>query len=369
MSYPYASIWINGRTVLLDMIVQDQVKSQSTFEESTFTFMREWLSGEETFTAQTSGSTGEPKVITFTREQMMASARLTAQALSLRPSYQALVCIDTRYIGGKMMLARSFVTGMKILAVDPCACPLQKIPVDTCVNFAAFVPYQVQSMLVSKHPHFLNNPDVAIIGGAPLDEQTIGQLQGLLCRCYATYGMTETLSHIALRALNGAVRDEQFHTLPGISLHKDERGCLVAEVPFLKERVVTNDLVEITGHDRFQWLGRWDNVINSGGVKVIPEKVEAALEKIFSEAGITSRFFVHGIPDKTFGNKVVLVVEAAGHTQGLLEKIFPEILARIPAYERPREVLITENFSATGSGKINRGNTLKNIHSSFTIRK
>lgn len=369
MSYPHASIWINGRTVLLDLIAQEQATSQSAFEESTFTFIREWLSGEEMFTTQTSGSTGEPKLITFTREQMTASARLTAQALSLKPSYQALVCIDTRYIGGKMMLARSFVTGMKILAVDPCACPLQKIPVDTCVNFAAFVPYQVQSMLVSKHPHFLNNPDVAIIGGAPLDKQTIGQLQGLLCRCYATYGMTETLSHIALCTLNGPLRDEQFHTLPGISLDKDERGCLVAEVPFLEEKVITNDLVELTGPDTFQWLGRWDNVINSGGVKVIPEKVEATLEKIFSEAGITSRFFIHGIPDKTFGNKVVLVVEAAGHTQGLLEKIFPEILTRIPAYERPREVLITENFIATGSGKINRGNTLKNIYCSFPIQK
>lgn len=369
MSYPFSSIWVNGRAVSLDLILKEEVTPLSPFEHSTFTFIREWFSDQEIFTTQTSGSTGTPKVISFTRGQMMASARLTAQALELRRLSHALVCIDTKYIGGKMMLVRSFVTGMRILAVDPCACPLQKIPIDTCVNFAAFVPYQVQSMLVSKHPHFLNNPDVAIIGGAPLDEQTIEQLQGLLCRCYATYGMTETISHIALRGLNGPSRDDHFHTLPGISLKKDERGCLVADVPFLNEKIITNDLVDIADERRFQWLGRWDNVINTGGVKVIPEKVEAALVKIFSEAGITSRFFIHSIPDKSFGNKVVLVIEATGSTQPLLEKIFPEILTRMPAYERPREVMIAEVFSTSGSGKINRVNTLKNIHSSFPIQK
>jgi o-succinylbenzoate---CoA ligase len=365
MSYPFSSIWINGRTVSLDLICTEQATPLSPFENNTFTFIREWLSEQVMFSTQTSGSTGTPKTISFTRDQMMASARLTAQVLGLRQSYHALVCIDTNYIGGKMMLVRSFITGMKILAVDPCACPLQKIPVDTCVNFAAFVPYQVQSMLVSKHPHFLNNPDVAIIGGAPLDEQVIEQLQGLLCRCYATYGMTETISHVALRTLNGHARNDHFQALPGISLQKDERGCLVIEAPFLEGKIVTNDLVETTGQGRFQWLGRWDNVINSGGVKVIPEKIEAALEKIFSEAGITNRFFIHSIPDKTFGHKVVLVLEAAGSTPALLEKIFPEILTHISAYERPREVLIVKNFSTAGSGKINRSNTLKNIHSSF----
>jgi o-succinylbenzoate---CoA ligase len=369
MNYPFSSIWINGRTVSLDLIREEQVTPQSSFEDHTFTFIREWLSDKALFTTQTSGSTGAPKTISFTRDQMMASAQLTAHVLGLRRLYHALVCIDTKYIGGKMMLVRSFVTGMKILAVDPCACPLQKIPVDTCVNFAAFVPYQVQSMLVSKHPHFLNNPDVAIIGGAPLDKGVIDQLRDLLCRCYATYGMTETISHVALRRLNGPDRDDHFQAMPGVSLQKDARGCLVIETPFLKEKIVTNDLAEITGQGKFQWLGRWDNVINSGGIKVIPEKIEATLEKIFSEAGISSRFFIHSIPDKTLGNRIVLVVEAAGNIQTLLEKIFPEIFTRISAYERPREVLIAEVFYTTGSGKINRSNTLKNILSSFPIQK
>jgi O-succinylbenzoic acid--CoA ligase len=333
---------------------------RSVFEDQTFSFIREWLSEQEKFTIQTSGSTGTPKMISVTREQMTASARLTEQAVMLKRSSNALVCIDTKHIGGRMMLVRSFVTGMRIWALDPSGTPLQKLPVDHCVNFAAFVPYQIQSMLGSKHPHLLNNLDVSIIGGAPLDEKIIEQLQHYLCRCYATYGMTETISHIALRALNGKEKSDDYHALPGIKLQKDERGCLVIDASFLPERIITNDLVEIINPGVFRWVGRWDNVINSGGVKIIPEKIEAALKNIFTETGLSNRFFIQGLPDETFGQKVVLVIEASDTFAVQLERIIPLIASSLPPYERPREVLITQGFALTESGKINRVKTVEN---------
>jgi o-succinylbenzoate---CoA ligase len=369
MSYPFSCIWINGRSIPLEAITNERVIARSPFEDHTFAFIRDWLSGQETFTIHTSGSTGTPKPISVTRAQMIASARLSAQALGLEQNFTALVCIDTRYIGGQMMLVRSFVTGMKIMALDPCACPLLKIPIDACVNFSALVPYQVQAMLESKHPHFLNNPNVIIIGGAPLDEHIVEQLAPLLCRCYATYGMTETISHVALRPLNGKEHDDRFRALPGITLQKDDRGCLTIDAPYLQNKIFTNDLVELTDASSFRWLGRWDNVINTGGVKVIPEKIEAALIHAFAAAGISVRFFIHGIPDQRLGTKVALVAEASGGERELLEKIFPEIISHLSPYEKPRELLITPQFSTTETGKINRINTLKNLLFPASVKK
>lgn len=362
MNYPFQTIWLNGRFVSLDTILKEEIIPLSFFENHTLIFIREWLSGQKNFTLNTSGSTGTPKTISVTREQMIASARLTEKAVKLEKFSNALVCIDTKYIGGKMMLVRCFVTGMRIWALDPCACPLQKIPVDLCVNFAAFVPLQIKSMLVSKHPHLLNNPDVAIIGGAPLDEKTVVNLQDLLCKFYATYGMTETISHVALRTLNGVDRTEEFYALPEIKLEKNDNDCLVIETPYLSDKVITNDIVAMKRPGGFKWLGRLDNVINSGGVKVIPEKVEAAIEKLFFEAGISNEFFIHGLPDDKLGTMVGLVLETTGNANNLVEKILPNISSELSLYERPRVLLVSPGFIRTENGKLNRMKSLETVN-------
>lgn len=369
MDYPFPSIWINGRTVSLHDICEEEAQPLTPFEDHTFTFIRDWLSGEETFLVQTSGSTGEPKTISFTRDQLTASARMTEQALGLKSHTDALICIDTRYIGGKMMIVRSLLTGMNILAVDPCACPLQEISIDHCVNFAAFVPYQVKSMLGSKHPHLLNNVGTAIIGGAPIDDTAIEELNSYGCRCYATYGMTETLSHIALRKLNGKDRQPYFEALPGITLKQDARGCLAIQAPYLPDELITNDIVELISPKQFLWLGRWDNVINTGGVKVLPEKVEAAIARFMTLHGYTHRFFVYGIPDERLGNRVILVMEESGHNQELQEKIFPFLRASLTPYEIPKEICFSPSFVFTGSAKINRLKTLETIFSFYRPEK
>lgn len=366
MNYSHKSIWINGRFVSLNAIINRNAIPLSTSENDTFSFISDWLSEKKEFLLQTSGSTGTPKIISVERDQMIASAKATEIALQLKKNYSALTCLDTRYIGGKMMLVRSFVTDMRILVVDPCSSPLQKIPVDHCVNFTAFVPYQVRSMLESKHPHLLDYPDVVIIGGAMIDDGTISQLQHYHSRYYETYGMTETISHVALRALNGTERKEYFECLPGIWIQQDERGCLTIEAPYLSQKITTNDLVEIVKPGRFRWTGRWDNVINTGGVKVIPEEIESVLSKYFKEAGIENRFFVHGIPHEQLGSEVALVIEADDNNAVGVEKILP-IISLLKKFERPRKLLTAEQFVSTPTGKINRFKTLEIISSSISF--
>ena len=370
MSYPFLSIWINGRSVTIENIIRAKVSARSTFEETTFLFIREWFLDKEKFTLQTSGSTGEAKAITITREQMIASAKLTENALQLQPLSNALVCIDTKYIGGKMMLVRSFITGMKIFATDPCACPLHKIPVDLCVNFAAFVPYQVKSTLGSKHPHLLNDLDVLIIGGAPLDARTVDQLESLLCRCYATYGMTETVSHIALQGLNGKWKSDYFKTLPKVKVENDARGCLVISAPYLSEKIITNDLTKIVSSEEFKWLGRWDNVINTAGYKVSPEKIEEDLTKIFKLLTIENRFFIYGIDDDKLGSKVTLIIEGTSELKSKAEAAVAEFRRHASSlYEVPKEIIFVPSFVMTESGKVNRLKTVETIDQVLSLKK
>jgi O-succinylbenzoic acid--CoA ligase len=360
MSYPHHHIWINGRLVSIQSIVQRTAITKSAFEESTFSFLAAWLSSENQFTTKTSGSTGEPKAISFSRAQMIASANASAKALGLTSSMTSLICIDTRYIGGKMMLVRSIEYGMKILAVEPSASPLQKIPVDHCVNFAAFVPYQIYSMLESKHPHLLDTIDIGIIGGAPLNDDAVAKLQHYGSSFYMTYGMTETISHVALRKLNGNNMSRSFHFVEGVHGRSDDRGCLLIECEYLPESVTTNDLVLFINDDEFLLDGRYDNMINTGGVKVQPEKVEAALCSTLKEAGV-EKYFIAGLPHEKLGSVVTLVIESKEPISPALEKKFPEIFSRLSPYERPRQISTSTSFSFTESGKINRVQSSKNI--------
>lgn len=361
MDYPHQHIWINGRTISISSIVLKSAVAKTPFEENTFVFIAEWLSEKTEFQTNTSGSTGEPKTISFTRRQMIAGATGTKEALRLTSTMTALICIDTKYIGGKMMLVRSLEFGMKILALDPEAYPIQKLPIDHCVNFAAFVPYQIYAMLESKHPHLLDTIDVAIIGGAPLADRAVQQLQSYQSVWYLTYGMTETISHVALRKLNGNDSTPYFKLMDGIRAYADDRDCLTLVADFLPEPIVTNDIVTFLTPNTFQFTGRFDNIINSGGVKVSAEKVEVQLRRRFDEAGITNHFFIAGVPDEKLGSKVALIIEAGGNFPQSLEKKFPEIYSSLSPFERPRDVYTLPSFSYTESGKINRVQSLKKL--------
>lgn len=359
--YPFPYLWMNGRQVSFENILGQKEVARSSFEETTFSFIKCWLSGEVTFSLSTSGSTGKPKEITLSRDQMVASAMQTARKTGLRKFSSALVCIDTRYIGGKMMLVRSFTTGLSIMAFDPTANPLIKIPVDKCVQFAALVPYQVNTILESKHPHLLNNVDKILIGGAPLSSGDIERLDRFQCACYETYGMTETVSHIALRLVNTKLKQPHFEVLPGVRISQDERGCLVISADYLQKQVVTNDLVEIPEPGKFLWLGRWDTVINTGGIKVVPEKIEKELDAIFQRVNFHNRFFIAALPDPRLGNKIVLAIEGVQFSSESLLQALDMLKTAVSPFEFPKEVYTASEFTFTQTQKIDRKQSLPKL--------
>ena len=345
----------------MDKIARGGAPARSAFESNSFDFISAWSSGQQTFDMRTSGSTGDPKDIAISRTQMMASARKTAAKIGLQKNASALVCLDTKYIAGKMMLARALTLGLPLVIVDPAANPLIKIPVDKCVQFTAFVPYQVGAILESKHPHLLNNLDKVLIGGAPLSmaiQDSLGEFQ---CACYETYGMTETVSHIAIRLVNTGSKQPYFETLPGVAISRDGRGCLVVTADYLPKPIVTNDLVEIVAPEKFIWLGRWDSVINTGGIKVSPEKVEKALEVIFSSSNFNHRFFIAGWPDEKLGNKIVLVLEGVQFSSEILKQSLERLKSAVSPYEFPKAVYSSPEFVMTETQKIRRSQTLAGV--------
>jgi o-succinylbenzoate---CoA ligase len=321
-------------------------------------FCQQWLQGQAEFVVHTSGSTGPPKPTCLARAHMEASARLTAQALGLHPGDRALVCLHPGYIAGIMMLVRGLVNDWSLVVVNPSAQPLAQTGGAT-FDFAALVPLQLQALLNA--PEFesnlliINQMKAILIGGAPLGPALEAQLQVVAAPLYATYGMTETVSHVALRRLNGPQRAGYYTALPEVQLGQDERGCLVITAPMTGgKKLITNDLVQLLSPETFTWLGRADWVINSGGVKVHPEKVERAVGEALATLAAPPRLAVLGLPDERLGERVVLVVEGSPPPPGWWAALRPQLVAHLGRYELPQEVRGYPVFPETATGKLDR---------------
>jgi O-succinylbenzoic acid--CoA ligase len=352
--------FLNDKSYSISDLRTGAYQANTSFEKSTLDFCNDWLNEKKYFEIRTSGSTGAPKKISFARKQLEASAELTADALQLKKDFNALICLDTKYIAGQMMLVRSFVTGMNIIAIESSANPFDAISKELKIDFVALVPYQVQAILNSTHSSRFNSIRKIIIGGAPLNTDVIKQLQSYSCAFFATYGMTETISHIGLQKLNGKDRQTHFHPLRSIKLEKNERGCLVIHAPHVsKEKIVTNDLVELSNDQSFKIIGRWDNIINTGGVKISPEAVEEKIKKIFDELQLAYRFFVSGLPDEKLGTKVVLIIEGDPFTFDQQNSLERALKAQLAKYEIPKETKFVSDFIETETLKINRKETIK----------
>ena len=332
---------------------------------SALIFAWQWVHGYESFEVPTSGSTGSPQLITVSRRRMLVSVGMTQQALSLTRQNAALLSLNPDFIGGRMMLARALQLGMNMVWVSPSAHPLREFT--HRVDFLALVPLQLQTILADD-ASYLNKKHVILVGGAPvsarLEEAIRAQVRSPV---YSTYGMTETLSHVALRRLNGAEASPYFRILGDTRFGTDERGCLTLRGSITDHQwLITNDLVEIVDARHFRWQGRYDWVINSGGVKVSPEQLEPILESTlvaFYEARgqPPPRFFVAGVPDERLGERVVLFVEAPGAGDNRTAEILNELKARLPPYHAPQEIKHTTTFAETRSGKIDRRTTVGNF--------
>ena len=305
------------------------IKEGAQFEKEFGEFLLDWIDNKDTIQLMTSGTTGEPKLITMQKQAMVNSAIATADFFDLHPGDKVLHCLPTRYIAGKMMLVRSLIVGLEMDIMTPTS-HLDDLLPSKKYDFVALVPVQAQAGLDK-----LNQFKKIIIGGAKLSDTLAHQLQYCNAAIYETYGMTETITHIAARRIGA----ECFETLPNVSISKDDRGCLVIQAPnIVSSTIVTNDLVEIISDNQFKWLGRFDNVINSGGIKYFPEQIEAKLA-----LKINQRFFIAGLPDDNLGQKIVLFIE--GEEFPLEASIFSEL----EKFERPKEIHFIPNFIETNN--------------------
>lgn len=316
------------------------IKEGAPFEKAVGDFILYWFDNNDFIEIQTSGTTGEPKLIQVSKQAMVNSALATAAFFNLEAGIKVLHCLPTQYVAGKMMLVRAFILGWDMDLIAPAINPLARI--ETAYDFSAMVPLQAQHSLIQ-----LWQVKKLILGGAKVSHWLSQELAEVPSEIYETYGMTETITHIAAKRIG----EEVFTLLPNVLISEDDRHCLVIDAYRVSpEPVVTNDVVKIIDENQFLWLGRYDNVVNSGGVKLFPEQIE---EKLSDK--ITARFFVKGIPDEKLGEKLILVIE--GEPYAINENIY-EVLDK---YERPKDVFFAPEFMETGSGKIQRDEILNSI--------
>jgi O-succinylbenzoic acid--CoA ligase len=314
------------------------IKEGEDFEKPVGDFILDWFNSKSYLEVQTSGSTGKPKVIQIPKQAMVNSALATGDFFDLNPGNKVLHCLPVKYIAGKMMLIRAMILGLDLDFVAPSSHPLENN--EEMYDFTAMVPLQAQNSIKE-----LRAVKKMIIGGAKMSKSLETSLLKSKTIVYETYGMTETITHIAARKIG----EKSFTVLPNVTVSYDERKCLVIHAPSVSnEVIVTNDLVELINENQFQFIGRIDNIVNSGGIKLIPEQIEAKLS-----GKIENRFFLSGKPDNELGEKLVLVIE--GEKQVVDTTVFDEL----DKYEKPKEILFIAKFKETPTGKIKRKETLQ----------
>lgn len=347
---------LNGLSYRFDDLYElalDFEKSLIPHEVEIGKFFIEWLNTKDYISVYTSGATGTPKKIIILKTQMTNSAIASGTFFKTNGNTRALLCLPASYIAGKMMLVRAIILGWDLQIKAPKKNAIEQN--DNDYDFVAMVPYQVHYSL--KH---LNKVKKLIIGGAPISKELDEELQLIDTEVFATYGMTETVSHIAIRAINGLAKSNYYHALPKVKFSLDERDCLVIEASEVSNnKVVTNDLVKLISPSSFQYLGRIDNVVNSGGVKLFPEQIEAKLAKF-----INIQFIIASEKNQTLGEQLILILEEDSSKPILDIKTAFSILSN---YERPKKIYIFSKFPFTETGKIKRSEILKNLDQASEI--
>ena len=315
-------------------------------------FLEEWNNPSPYVHVKTSGSTGAPKPMLVEKQRMLNSARITCDFLGLRPGDTALLCMSLDYIAGKMMVVRSLERGLKLTTVEPSGHPLStsNLPPSTfhIPHFTAMVPLQVYNTLqVPEERERLKKIKHLIIGGGAIDDSLAAELKDFPNNIWSTYGMTETLSHIALRRLNGPEASEWYTPFPSVHLSLSDEGCLIIDAPEVcSEPLVTNDIAEISHNgdfprcEKFRILGRKDNVICSGGLKIQAEELERQLRPHMS-----APFVICKRADEKFGEVVVLITEGSPSDARIIcERILPK-------YHQPKAYLHIDQIPLTETGK------------------
>lgn len=308
-------------------------------DEAAQKFIEQWFNGYPYIDAHTSGSTGKPKIISLLKSDMQLSAQATCQKFSVGKQSKMVMPLSANYIAGKMMIVRAIVSEAELWIEEPSNNPI--IQDYGTIDLIPIVPSQINSLLTSKYKHNIRN---IIIGGGAIPPTTEHKCLNANLNAYATYGMTETCSHVAIRKIGSS----QYEAMPGVYFSNDDRNCLIINAPkYSYKNIVTNDIVKLVDSTHFEWIGRWDNVINTGGIKVFPEHIERQISDIISEP-----FYIIGTPDEKWGECVTLYIENPGaNIQDLKNNIDSRLCDK---YERPTKIVAVAEFKRTYSGKIKR---------------
>jgi o-succinylbenzoate---CoA ligase len=357
----YTSLILNGIVYHKDdlqLFCEQKLMAKSLpgWEKNLYRFILTWISPASFIDAKTSGSTGTPKRIRIEKDKMIRSALMTGQYFNLAKNQRALLCLPVNFIAGKMMVIRSFVMGLNLIPVEPSGNPLDEFNDE--IDFAAITPHQAGNIFAKENgTEKLNRIRKLIIGGSDIHSDLLNKIRTLKNETWQTYGMTETITHVAVRKLNPPEETEFFRALPGVKFEQDERNCLVIQASHLNEsKIVTNDIVKLKNESEFEFIGRFDNIINSGGIKLSPEAIEAKLS-----AFVKRRFIFAGLSHKQLGQQLVLIMEGETVTSENLADVFKS--ANLTKYEIPKRVVTLLTFPLTESGKINRTEVIKKFHS------
>jgi len=349
----YTQLTINGKSLnkgSLTRLVYENLRQHhlSDWEEEFFGFLQSWFNDSGWMKVGTSGSTGKPKMLSIPKTSMVESAIRTGRFLNLRSGQSALLALPVRFVAGQMMVVRAIVLGLDLYPVLPSSNPLKDIRRN--FDFAALTPMQVINTLASENgSEKIKAIHKLIIGGGALSKELLAELSTFDNQIWATYGMTETLTHVAMQKLTKPDPTAYFEALPGIRFSTDPRGCLVIRDTGLQHEVlITNDLVNLMSDTSFEFIGRFDHVINTGGIKIFPEKIE----KMLAQDLINKRFIITGVPDRLLGNKLVLVIEGEEDENINLRNFKSRSL--LNRHEIPKKVIFMKCFPETENGKIIR---------------
>ncbi len=335
----------------LKEVAYSLIKEGEPHEKATGNFLIDWLNDKDYIEVNTSGSTGKPKLIKLKKQAMVNSAIATGDFFGLEPGDTAIDCLPSHYIAGKMMLVRAMILGLEIDFVEPSAHPI--FDYEKHYDFCAMIPLQLKHTL-----KYTYNIKTIIVGGSKVTLPLLERIKDCNSRFFETYGMTETVTHVAVRQLPSKVSKgkKYFNAIPNVTFSQDERQCLIIKASNLvDEPLVTNDIVDLKSETSFQLLGRYDNVINSGGVKLFPEQIEDKLQPAIDE-----RFIVAGEEDEKLGERLVLIVEnPRDSADSIANRI--RYIKGLTKFEVPKHIYITDKFVETVNGKIQRAKTIESV--------
>ncbi len=307
----------------------------------------DWNDDKDYMTAQTSGSTGIPKTIKLSKKAMIESAMKTAQYFNLRKGTHALAALPYSFIAGKMMVIRALVLNWNFHLVPPKSNPLSDLEDE--LDFVAMTPHQLSTVL-NQNAWKLGMVKQLLLGGAPVSQALMNQIQRLDTEIYLGYGMTETITHIAVKRINGQ-SENAFSALDGVTFTQSDSGTLTIHANHLDEAVHTTDVVKLIKPNQFEWLGRADNVINSGGIKIHPEILEQKINKLFDTAII-----IGSRPSEVYGDEVILLIEG---TAGNKDEIMETLSQYLSKLELPKAIFYIPSFNYTKTGKVRRKETIR----------